>query len=211
MSKKAKVFVLLLIAIVWAVIIWRAISVSEGIRIINASLAGCHSSIDKNERILLLPEWVGFWFRAIEKRRHDAWVIEDRSIFSVIAAAYEYQPAACRIKIMELIDIYIANGADINNVRSRFRNMSILQEAIMDGSSELTCELLQRGASLEIRVDAIRADGTVAPIHNLSLYELAKHQARQQPDATNLHLLEVIENFRNNGRCAEREAGGNKR
>lgn len=176
----------------------------EQILLVNAALVGCRNDLHESDRALLLPEWIGKLKRESEMQRESEWTLKDgRSRIDIITAGYESFPHKCRVQVMALVDRYIQHGANIDERNSKVHNMTSLQTAIMFNETRLACALLKRGASLDIKIDGKRYDGSFGTIHGLTLYEYAKREDLGQNDPARKALVATINRYLATGSCAE--------
>lgn len=175
----------------------------RSVKIMNAALATpeCRGTLVDFDSSLLMSERKSTSLRAREMNRDMNWVIDNnRTTLSIITSIYEDQRPFCKKSILELLDRYLINGADING-RFGFRNQTVLESAIMAGDVDLVCELLKRGASVQEKVVARTGDGSNSAVTGMTLVELAKYQFSVNPTNKHEQVVDMVNNFLLEGKC----------
>lgn len=177
---------------------------AESVEIINAALAtpDCLASYHKRDDSLMLPEHIAVKLRAEEMNRKYVWIIDGGlSVFSIVTSKYGTSSVACQKSRLALFDQYLANGANINTVRSNFKQLTVLQDAVMMVDLPLICELLRRGASTDVRVIAHRHDGSPSNITGLTTYELPAFLGKKMNDPIYQRVVSMFDAYSATKHC----------
>jgi len=177
---------------------------AESVKVINAALATpeCLASYHERDKSLMLPEHIAVKLRAEEMSREHVWVTSGgRSVFAIITSDYGTSSIACQQSRLELFDQYLANGANINTVRSNFKQLTVLQDAVMMIDLPLICELLERGASTDVRVIAHHHDGSASKITGLTTYELPGFLGKKMNDPIYRKVVSMFDDYNATNKC----------
>jgi len=177
---------------------------AESVEVFNAAIATpeCLATYHKRDASLMLPEPIALKLRAKEMNRKDVWVVGGgRSVFSIITNEYGTSSVACQKSRLALFDQYLANGANINTVRSNFKQLTVLQDAVMVIDLPLICELLKRGASTDVKVIAHHHDGSPSKITGLTTYELPGFLGKKMSDPIYHKTLNLFDEYSSTKHC----------
>jgi len=177
---------------------------AESVEVFNAAIATpeCLATYHERDSSLMLPEHIAVKLRATEMSRKHTWVTSGgRSVFSIITNEYGTSSVACQKSRLALFDQYLANGANINTVRSNFKQLTVLQDTVMVIDLPLICELLKRGASTDVRVIAHHYDGSPSNITGLTTYELPAFLGKKMKDPIYQKVLEIFDEYSTTKHC----------
>jgi len=177
---------------------------AESVEVFNAALATpeCLASYHERDSSLILPEHIAVKLRAEEMSRKHVWVTGGgRSVFSIITSEYGTSLTACQQSRLALFDQYLANGANINTVRSNFKQLTVLQDAVMMIDLPLICELLKRGALTDVKVIAHHHDGSPSNITGLTTYELSGFLGKKMKGPIYQKILEMFDEYSTTKHC----------
>ena len=118
-----------------------------------------------------------------------------RILMELLIFAFYQERLVFLSRIRTLFDKYLANGANINTVRSNFRQLTVLQDAVMMTDLPLICELLKRGASTDVKGTTHCHDGSPSRITGLTTYKLPGFLGKKMNDPIYQKILKMFDDY----------------